>query len=103
MTRYDTPEERAKWAAYMREYRRRNAGRTTASPRAAQPTARQMEILRLYADPENGGSQAKVAEALGISVSAVHNQIQSLMRRLEVKTTAQAVYKLWAQPPGEDK
>ena len=102
MTRYDTHEERAKWAAYMREYRRRNAGRKPTSPRAAQPTARQLEILRLYADPAQGGSQAKVAEALGISVSAVHNQLQALMRRLGVNSPAQAVYKVWVSESKED-
>ena len=103
MTRYDTPEERAKWAAYMREYRRRNAGRKPESTRAKVPTERQLEILRLYADPERGGSQAKVAAALGISVSAVHNQLQALMRRLGVNSPAQAVYKVWVQPSEEDQ
>lgn len=100
MTRYETPEERARWAAYMREYRRRNRPQQRLSANLA-PTPRQLEILRLYADPEAGGSQARVAEALGISVSAVHNQMQALMRRLKVTTPAQAVYKVWVEQPQE--
>lgn len=97
MARTKTPEQRAAWAAYMREYRKRNTGTTPKDPRTLQPTERQLQILRLYADPETGGSQKRVAEALGISVSAVHNQLQSLMRRLGVNTPAQAVYKVWIE------
>lgn len=98
MARTKTPEQRAAWAAYMREYRKRNTGITPKDPRTLRPTERQIEILRLYSDPINGGSQKKVAEALGISVSAVHNQLQSLMKRLGVNTPAQAVYRVWIEP-----
>jgi DNA-binding NarL/FixJ family response regulator len=94
MPRAKTPEQKAAWAAYMREYRAsRNAG--PRDPRGNVPTERQIEILRAYAHPETGGSQRQVAEAFGISVSAVNNALQRLMRRLGVKEPAQAVYMLW--------
>lgn len=98
MGRNKSPEERARWAAYMREYRAANRDRIRKTPRGTEPTPRQLEILRLYADPDKGGSQAKVAAELGISVSAVHNQLQALMKRLNVSTPAQAIWRVWVEP-----
>lgn len=99
--RNQTPEERQAWAAYMREYRkRRKEGGShplVDRTRPLEPTERQLEILRAYADPDRGGSQRAVAEALGISVSAVHNQLQRLMKRIHVKDPSQAVMKLWVK------
>lgn len=94
MTRHETDEEKAAWAAYMRDYRANHPAANRRNNDLA-PTARQLEILRIYADPERGGTQEKVAETLGISKSAVHNQLQRLMRRLDVHSPAQAVMKLW--------
>jgi len=98
-----TPEQRAAWNLYMREYRaRRKAGETGPRDfdRPLEPTPRQIEILRAYADPSTGGSQRAVAEALGISVSAVHNQLQRLMKRIGVRDPSQAVMKLWVNENG---
>lgn len=97
--RIQTPEEKAAWAAYMREYRkRRKEGVVSKRDEPLQPTERQLEILRAYAHPDTGGSQKAVADALGISVSAVHNQLQRLMKRIGVKDPSQAVMKLWVTP-----
>jgi len=93
MPRNETPEEKARWAAYMREYRSRN--RDEQPDRELAPTERQLEILRYYADPTLGGNERAVAQALGISVSAVHNQMQRLKKWLHVTDAAQAVMKLW--------
>lgn len=100
MSREKTPEQREKWAAYMRSYRAKNTPKPNQS---TIPTDRQIQILRMYADPTSGGSQAKVAEALGISTSAVHNQINALLKRLGVKSPAQAVYRLMVEPYQEDQ
>ena len=97
MARHETDDEKADWAAYMREYRANNPQANRRNNRLA-PTPRQIEILRVYADPERGGTQERVAESLGISKSAVHNQLQRLMRRLDVHSPAQAVMKLWVNP-----
>lgn len=88
----------------MRQYRaeqgtHKDYGRSTELP----PTERQLQILRLYADPERGGSQQKVAEILGVSVSAVHNQLGRLMARLGVNAPGQAIYKLWVTKDNEEK
>ena len=97
MARHETDDEKESWAAYMREYRAKNPQANRRNNDLA-PTPRQIEILRIYADPERGGTQAKVAKTLGISQSAVHNQLQRLMRRLDVHSPAQAVMKLWVNP-----
>lgn len=94
MPRHKTPEQKAAWAAYMRQYRATH--KDEGEPKGPlQPTARQLEILRMYADPIHGGTERAVAEALGISVSAVHNQLQRVKKRLDVRDAAQAVMKLW--------
>jgi DNA-binding NarL/FixJ family response regulator len=101
MPRTKTPEQREAWATYMREYRKRQReGGAAADPRGSQPTQRQLEVLRAYADPELGGNQRLVADRLGISVSAVNNTLQRLMRRLGVREPSQAVMKLWVSQHG---
>lgn len=99
MPRYKTPEQKEAWAAYMREYRKRVAAAdpTLADRRGIVPTDRQIEILKAYADPRTGGNQKAVAEQFGISVSAVNNNLQRLMKRLGVKDPAQAVMKLYVE------
>jgi DNA-binding NarL/FixJ family response regulator len=94
MPREKSPEQKEAWAAYMREYRRRTKATGTHDPRGQHPTARQIEVLRAYADPKHGGTQKAVAERLGISVSAVNNTLQRLTKRLGVKDPAQAVFLL---------
>ena len=93
MARRRTPEQKEAWAAYMRTYRSTHP-RANGRSNTQAPTARQLEILRMYADPERGGSQERVAQLVGISRSAVHNSMQRLMRRLGVSEPAQAVMKL---------
>jgi DNA-binding NarL/FixJ family response regulator len=91
MPRNATPEDKAAWAAYMRKYRSEHAEPDRTK---GQPTARQIEVLRIYADPEVGGTEQLVADYLGISKPAVHNHLQRLMRRLGVRNHAQAVVAL---------
>jgi DNA-binding NarL/FixJ family response regulator len=100
MPRRKTEEDRARWAEYMRTYRRENPDASKERDELP-PTERQIEILRTYADPSRGGTYARVADSLGISPSAVHNQMGRLLRRLGVKTPAQAVYKLWVEANGK--
>jgi DNA-binding CsgD family transcriptional regulator len=100
--RYTTHAEKAKWAAYMREYRKRRREDKDTERRPLPPTERQLMILRIYADPQLGGNQRKVAASLGVSVSAVHNQIGRLMARLNVNDPSQAVFKLWVEPYLDD-
>ena len=91
-----TPEQKAAWAEYMREYRRKNPEQhgDRAQPHL-EPTQRQLEILRTYADPIHGGRYDRVAAHLGISPSAVHNAMGRLLARLGVRDPSQAVMKLW--------
>lgn len=100
MTRQKTPEQRERWAAYMRSYRATHSTNPNPSLKA---TDRQIAILKMYADPNTGGNQATVAKTLGISTSAVHNQIGSLLKRLGVRSPAQAVLKLMAEDRWEEK
>lgn len=98
MPRPKTPQQREAWAAYMREYRkkqRQNGG--VHDQRGDIPTERQIEILKAYANPKTGGSQKRVADQFGISVSAVNNALQRLMKRLGVSDPAQAVFLLYAE------
>lgn len=52
-------------------------------------TDRQREFLLLYA---RTGSRDVVAEELGISPKSVTNRLSTIRRRLNVKTTVQAIY-----------
>jgi DNA-binding CsgD family transcriptional regulator len=86
----------------MRDYRARHKKPSSGvKRRGTEPTARQLEVLRTYVDPELGGTQARTAAVLGISTPAVHNSLGHLMKRLGVKTPAQAAFKLWVDEGNE--
>lgn len=102
--RRQTEASKRKWADYMKAYRASRPKTTTPRDTEAgkEPTPRQLEILKAYADPLHGGNQRRVATALGISPSAVHNQIARLLARLGVQTTTQAVWKLYVERTPQD-
>jgi DNA-binding NarL/FixJ family response regulator len=60
------------------------------------PTARQVEILRVYVE---AGSQRAAATQLGISAQTVKTTLASLRLRLDVDTTIQAAMILFAPAP----
>lgn len=92
-----TPAQKQAAAAYMRDYRAREGNRDYGRSRELKPTDRQKLILRLYMDPNHGGTYGRVAEILGISESAVHNQLGRLMARLNVHSPSQAIFRLYIE------
>ena len=56
------------------------------------PTTRQIECLRAYV---GHGTHAAAADAMGVSERTLKSHLATLRQRLNVQTTAQAVYVLW--------
>lgn len=79
--------------AHVENWPKRSAGKTIFLPELPQPgralTGREIEILELLA---HGHSRAEIAERLFISVSTVKSQLQSLYRKLEVSSAADAIF-----------
>jgi DNA-binding CsgD family transcriptional regulator len=60
--------------------------------RALPPTARQLEVLRVYVAT---GTHVEAGQQLGLSVRTVQAHLAALRTRLGVHNEAQAVYVLW--------
>ena len=73
----------------------RQGRRRTMSAVSPEPTARELEALRLVCQP--GSSMAQAAYELGVSPHAVHKRLLRIYARTGTNTAAQAAYALWVR------
>jgi len=86
-------------AALLRARRRRQAGQALTAMAAsglADPTEREIQILRLVAD---GRTNAAIARSLGVSPRTIAKHLEHLYRKLGVSSRAAAVARM-TTPPG---